>query len=219
MQIANVKGEVRKDRGRHANDRLRRAGLLPAVIYGHGEAPENVSVSRRDLETAIDASSHVISLQIDGKVNQLLIKDVQYDHLQKNPLHVDLMRVDPNERVHVKVRVELKGTPVGVRNGGEVSLLMSDLDVECRLLDIPDVVVLNIADLDLNQAIHIRELQLPEGVQATAEPEAVVVQVKTRKIVAEVATAAPVEGAVAEPEVIGRVAKEEPGKEAEKEKK
>lgn len=215
MHIANVKGEVRKLGGRHGNDRLRREGMLPAIIYGHGESPESVSVSRRDVEAAIDEASHVIALQVGDKTSQYLIKDVQYDHLQKNPIHVDLMRVDPNERVRVKVRVELKGTPVGVRNGGEISQLISDLDIECRLLDIPDVIVVNVADLDLNQAVHVRELQLPDGVKAMAEAEALVVQVRTRKIIAEVAATAPVEGAPAEPEVIGRVAKEEPSKEKE----
>ncbi|HMQ17305.1 MAG TPA: 50S ribosomal protein L25, partial [Phycisphaerae bacterium] len=178
-------------------------------IYGHGEAPESVALSRRDLEQALARLSHVIALEREGKSTQYLIKDVQYDHLQKDPVHVDLMRVDPNERVHVKVPVEMKGTPVGIKAGGELSQLMTDLEVECRLLDIPNVIVVNVADLDLNHAIHVRELQLPEGVRALAEPEAAVAQVKLKRIAAEAAPTAPVEGAPAEPEVIGRVAKEE----------
>lgn len=209
MEIANVKGEARTDHGRHANDRLRRRGMLPAVIYGHGEAPEGVALSRRDLEQALARLSHVIALECDGKATQYLIKDVQYDHLQKDPVHVDLMRVDPNERVHVKVTVELKGTPAGLKAGGELSQLITDLDVECRLLDIPSVIVVNIADLELNQAVRVRELQLPDGVKALADADATVAQVKLKRIVAEVAPSVPVEGAPAEPEVIGRVAKEE----------
>lgn len=211
MQVANVKGATRQPAGRGANQRLRADGMLPAVIYGHGEAPEAVAVSKRDFEYALHHLQHVINLEVDGKAQQYLVKDVQYDHLHKEPIHVDLMRVDPNERVKISVALELKGTPKGAAEGGQITQLLSDLHVECPLIAIPDAIRADISGLALNQALHIRELALPEGVTALHAAEDVICICRLPKAAIEAgAAAAPAEGAAAEPEVIGRVAKEKP---------
>ncbi len=210
MQIATIQGEVRKPGGRHANERLRRRGLIPAVVYGHGEAPETIALVRHDLDLALENHSHVIEVKLDARSERYLIKEVQYDHLQKDALHVDLMRVDAEERVEVKVAIELKGTPIGVREGGELHHLITDLDIECGLLEIPDVIRVNVADLAIGQALHVGELQLPPGVKALDSPDTVVCAVRLKKVAAAAPAAAPEgEAAPAEPEVIGRVAKEE----------
>lgn len=217
MQIASVTGERRTLGGRHANERVRRRGLVPAVIYGHGEPPETVSVSRHDLELALAHAQHVIALQIDGREARYLIKEVQYDHLQKTPIHVDLMRVDAGERVRVKVALELRGVPRGVRAGGVLLQIVGDLDVECGLLEIPEAIRVDISHLELNHSLHVRELELPPGMRALHDPETVVAVVRAKR--AEAAAPAPLEvEAPAEPEVIGRVAKEEPEKEGGPEK-
>lgn len=205
MEVANVQGEVRQPGGRHANERLRRRGMIPAIIYGHGEEPENVAISRRDLELALEHLQHVIQLQVDGGSKQYLIKDVQYDHLHRYPIHADLMRVDMSEKVHVKVALELRGDPVGVRGGGVLIQSMSDLDVECALRDLPEVIRVEIDGLDLNHVLHVKDLALPPGVRAMSDPEAAVVAVRAKKAEVEA-----LEGeAAAAPEVIGRVAKDQ----------
>lgn len=212
MQIANIKGERREPGGRHANERLRRRGLVPAIVYGHGEKPETVALSARDLEQALEDLAHVVSVETGGKPQQYLIKDVQFDHLQKRPLHVDLMRVDATERVKVKVPLELRGDAKGASQGGVLVQLIGDLDVECLLLAIPDSIRVNVSELGLNQSLHVRELEMPEGVKALHHPEEIVVVCRPPRAEVPVA-AAPVEGAEgpAEPEVIGRVAKEKEG--------
>lgn len=223
MQIASVTGETRKPGGRHANERLRRRGLIPGVVYGHGEQPETVAVSLHDLERALHHLQHVINLKVGAAETPFLIKEVQYDHLQRTPLHVDLMRVDLNERVKVKVALEFKGTPVGVREGGVLTTIIADLEVECLLAEIPETIRVNIDNIAIGGSLHVRELDLPAGVTAITPADATVVAVRHKKTDAPVAA---VEGeAAVEPEVIGRVAKEVPGegdaekKDKDKEKK
>lgn len=211
MQIANVTGEARKVGGRHANERLRKQGLIPAIVYGHGEQPEPVSLSRHELEQALHHKQHVLKLGLGGGDKQYFIKEVQYDHLQKNPIHVDLMRVDPNERIKVKVKVELRGTPAGLSVGGEILHQINDLEIECKLLEIPEAIRVKVDHLNIGQSIHVKELELPPDVKALHHPEEVVCAVRLKKIAEEVAAAAPIEGAEAAkgPEVIERGKKEE----------
>jgi len=211
MRIASVQGETRKPGGRHANARLRRRDLVPAVIYGHGLPPETVALSRHDLVLALEHAQHVIKLAIDGRETQYLLKDMQFDHLQHLPIHADLMRVDPDERVTVNVGIEFRGEPRGVHEGGELIQVLTDLDVECPLLNIPEGLRLRIDHLGVGETLHVRDIELPEGVTTHHNPEDVIVTVRAKRGVAveeEEAEVAIEEGG-AEPKVIGRTAKEE----------
>lgn len=208
MEIISVSGQRRTPGGRHANERLRRSGLLPAVIYGHKQPPETVAVSRHDLEHALARMQHVIMLRLEGSQTHYLIKEVQYDHLQKTPVHVDLMRVDAKERVHVHVPLEFRGDSVGVREGGELVQVLTELHVECPLLAIPDAIRVRVDSLAIGQALHVRELELPPDVRALHQPDDIVVSVRAKRGVA-VEEAPPPEAPAAEPEVIGRTARQE----------
>lgn len=209
MDTATIQGETRNPGGRHANDRLRRRGLVPAVIYGHGQAPETVSLSLHDTVLALEHVAHVVRLRIDGREQQYLIKDVQYDHLQKDPIHVDLMRVDVNERVHVKVPIVLRGTPVGASEGGNLVQVLSDLELDCLLRKIPESIRAQVTHLGLNESLRVRELELPPDVKVIRhEPDDIVAVVHPPRGM----TAAEIEAleseagekAAAEPEVIGK---------------
>lgn len=211
MEIANLRGEARELGGRHANHRLRQRGLVPAVIYGHGEANENVSVSRHDLEQALTHLTHVIHLEVGDQRTQYLIKDVQYDHLQETPIHVDLKRVDAAERVRVKVALELIGEPKGTHEGGELIQIITDLEVECPLLEIPESLHQNVKDIELGQALHVKELDLPAGLTALYEPDEIVAVVRAKRgvqVAEEEEEETPETEGGAEPEVIGKGPKE-----------
>lgn len=214
MEIANIRGETRTRGGRHANDRLRSRGLVPAVIYGHQQDPETVAVFRHDLELALKHMSHVIRLEVDGTQTQYLIKEVQYDHFQRLPVHVDLMRVDPDERVHIKVALELTGEPKGTHEGGELVHIITDLEVECPLHEIPEVLHHNVKSLELGHALHVKDLTLPPGIKPLSDPDEIVAVVRPKRGV-QVAEGeeeeAPPEKKGAEPEVIGKGPKEEEG--------
>lgn len=210
MEIATIQAEKRTTQGHHHNDRLRRRGLVPAVIYGHGQPPELVALSRHDTELALHSMHHVIRLKIDGQEQQYLIKDVQYDHLQHTPIHVDLMRVDANERVRVKVALELRGTPKGTLEGGTLVHVINELEIECLLLQIPESIRTRVDHLALNEALHVREIEVPPHVKVLHNPDDIVAVVHPPRgtTTAEIEAAA-VEGeAVAEPEVIGKGLKE-----------
>ncbi|TWT44699.1 50S ribosomal protein L25 [Phycisphaerae bacterium RAS1] len=205
MQIISVAGEKRAKGGRHANERVRRKGYVPAIVYGHGEAPESVSLSLHDLEIALEAMTHVVSVRMDGAEKQYLVKDIQFDHLQRRPLHVDLMRVDPNERVHIRVPIELKGTPKGAAEGGQLIQTLSDLHIDCLLLQIPEAIRHSVLELGLNQSVHVRDLQLPEGIKVLSSPDDLIAIVRLPRAVEEApaaAAAAPAEGTPTEPELI-----------------
>lgn len=212
MDIAAIKGETREPGGRHVNERLRRRGLVPAVIYGHGNAPETVALSRHDLELALEHLTHVIKLKVGGKVTQYLVKEVQYDHLQHKPIHVDLMRVDVKERVRVKVPIELRGTARGCAEGGDLVQVISDLDVECPLLEIPESLRVRVDHLALNEALHVSEVTLPEHVTALHKPEDIVAVVHPPRGMTSAEIDA-LEGeeseSTEEPEIIGKGSKEE----------
>ncbi len=203
MDMMTLQAERREAAGSRAAARLRRAGKLPGIIYGHGESPENVAVGTRELAGVLKHGQHLVQLQLDGENRQVLIKDVQYDHLASTPVHVDFMRVEMHERVTVEVPLEFKGTPAGTNEGGLFEPSMTELEVECAVTDIPEVIRVNVADLKLGGAIHVRELVLPPNVVAQAAPDAIVCAVRAKA--AEEVPAAAEEGAeAAEPEIITR---------------
>jgi large subunit ribosomal protein L25 len=137
---------------------------------------------------------------MDGKNETVLVKDVQFDHLGMEVLHVDFARVDLNERVEVTVPLVLKGEPKGEKDGGVLQQILADLEIECLVTQIPTEIRANVADMGLNDALHVKDLQLPEGVRALQDEDLIVATVK--EIAEEVSTEA-AEG-TAEPEVIGR---------------
>lgn len=212
MHIANVGCEAREVAGRHANERLRRRGMIPAIIYGHGEKPESVAINQHDLEMALRDLQHVVKLKVNTKEDNYLIKDVQYDHLQRTPLHADFMRVDASEKVHVKVGIELRGVPVGVGLGGEMVHPFSDIDIECFLMQIPESIKVKIDHMNIGDTIRIKDLELPDGVKILKHlPDDIVVSVRHKKAEEVAAVAVPgAEGdAAKEPEVLARGKKEE----------
>jgi large subunit ribosomal protein L25 len=203
--------QSRDNRGTHEARRMRKQGRIPAVVYGHKEATLTVAVGRDDLHKAIRAGARVVDLQAGGKTEKALIRDVQWDHLGHDILHVDFARVAADERIQIEVRIELRGTAPGVTAGGALDQPIHNLEIECLAIAVPDSIRVPINELQIGQALRVKDLKLPEGVTTAVDPEAIVVQVAAPKVEEE-AVVAPV-AEQAEPEVIGR--KEKPEEEAE----
>ncbi|MCX7700211.1 MAG: 50S ribosomal protein L25 [Gemmataceae bacterium] len=184
--------------------RLRQQGLIPGVIYGHKEEVVAVVMSREDLDRVIRKAAHIVDVEYNGKTEKARVRELQWDHLGKEVLHVDLMRVSKDERIVIGIPVVLRGHAPGTSEGGVLDQPIHVLNVECPVLEIPEFIRVNIDHLGLGQAIHVKELTLPPGVVAKADPDAVVVHVKAHRVVEE--AAAPAEGA-AEPEVIKKAPK------------
>ena len=199
-QSAQLTAKVRGELGSRRNKRLRDAGFVPGVIYGHKEAVVTVTVPKKELVGYLNHGAHLFNLAIDGKSENVLVKDVQYDHLGIEVLHVDFTRVDLNERVEVTVPLILKGEPKGEAEGGVLTQVISDIQIECLVTQIPEDIRHNVSDMGLNDVVHISDLKLPAGVRAVQDPDQIVATVKE---VAEEEPAEAAEGA-AEPEVIGK---------------
>ena len=210
MEIHTLKAEQRTEIGTKASRIIRERGLLPAIVYGHGEGSKCVSLNRHEMENELHHGAHLVRLDLDGSKQQCLIREVQYDHLGIAPIHVDLTRVSMDEKVTVTVGVETKGTPKGLTAGTILDLQMATIDVECLVHDIPEVLRINVSDLDRGEAKHVRDLDLPENVVPLADPGAVVVMVGTTAAAraAEESTEGE-ETESTEPEVIGRKKEDE----------
>src|SRR5438874_11283456 len=148
-QTAQLHAKPLAELGSRANKRLRDAGLVPGVIYGHKEAVVPVTLPKRELVTHISHGAHLFDLALDGKSEKCLIKEVQYDHLGAEVLHVDFARVSLDEKVEVTVPVELKGEPKGEKDGGVLQQIINELQVECLVTDIPDKIVHNVSEMAL----------------------------------------------------------------------
>jgi large subunit ribosomal protein L25 len=186
--------------------RLRKQGLIPGVIYGHKEDVVAVVMTQDDLDRVIRKAAHIVDVEYNGKTEKARVREIQWDHLGKEVLHVDLIRVSKDERIVIGIPVVLRGHAPGTSEGGVLDQPIHILNVECPVLEIPENIRVNIDKLGLGQAIHVKELTLPPGVVAKADPEAVVVHVKAQRVVEEAAPA--LEGA-AEPEVIKKATKAE----------
>jgi large subunit ribosomal protein L25 len=200
--------EKREGRGSRKAEKLRATGKIPGVIYGHKEATVSVSLPGEELFHAIMHKTRVLDLKVDGGTQKVLIREIQWDHLGKELLHVDFARVSADERIHVTVPIELRGTAPGVTAGGILEQPLHALHIECPAIAVPEAIRVTVSELQIDGAIHVKDVTLPPEVKALDDPDAIVVQVKPP--VAE-AAAAGEEGATAEPEVIGRKAAEEEG--------
>jgi large subunit ribosomal protein L25 len=195
--------------------RLRDQGLVPAIIYGHQQTPQAITVSEHDLEQAVTHGERLLEVDIEGQAQHVLIKDVQWDTFGKAILHADLFRVSLDERVEVTVNLVLRGSPVGLADGGVLNQNLSSVRIECPVATIPEELRVVVAAMKIGDLIHLRDVELPEGVKLMADPEMVVCSCS---MVAE-EVVAPVEGEVAEPEVIGAKKEEEEGEAEAAEKK
>jgi large subunit ribosomal protein L25 len=201
VQSAQVSAKSRKELGTRANRRLREAGMLPGVVYGHKEAIVPVTLPKKEVVDHLTRGAHLFDLTLDGKNEKVLVKEVQYDHLGMEVIHVDFARVSLDEKVKVTVPVELKGEPKGAADGGVLQQVIKELEVECLVTEIPEAIRHNISEMALNDVVHISDLKLPTGVKVLQDGDLIVATVK--EILEVVAPVAAEEGA-AEPEVIGR---------------
>ncbi len=200
--------EKRDGRGTRLARKLRAQGKVPGVVYGHKEETVSVAVATDALMSAVRHGARVVDLRTDSGLQKAQIAELQWDHLGMELLHVDFRRVAADERIHVTVPVELKGIAPGVTGGGILDQPIHTLSIECAADSVPESIRVNINELQLGAAIHVRELHLPPGVKALADPDAIVVHVTAPQAVPETAAAPGAEQA--EPEVIGRkVAAEE----------
>ncbi len=213
-----LKAQPRSGAGTVEAKKARHAGLVPAVIYGrHLGKPQNLQLNAKELKAALGKTSgeHVlVDLEIAGGEKTLaLIQDVQHHALKRHIMHLDFHALRADEKMHTTVPVLVFGEASGVKNsGGIIEQLLHSIEVQCLPKDLPDSIVIDVTPLEIGDAIHIKDLPLPEGVTALGNPETSVLHVAAPAV--EEVAATPAEGAAAtEPEVI-KEKKPEAGAEA-----
>jgi large subunit ribosomal protein L25 len=189
-----------KGTGSRVARRLRAAGRIPAVIYGHKQAVIPISLGRHDVWRMINTPGHLADLEVGGSTETVLIRDVQWDHLGKEILHLDFSRVSAEEIIETEVTVELRGQAAGIANGGILEHLVHSLSINCRAGAIPDSIKIDVSNLQIDEGIYVRDLTLPPDVTVNAEPDVLLVHVVVRGTQEE-AVAAEAES-VTQPEVI-----------------
>jgi large subunit ribosomal protein L25 len=196
----------RKESGRNAVRTVRARGAVPAVIYGGKEAPANLEISRRDIEVLLSRAvgeNILVELEInDGSktTNRLsLIQEVQHHPVRGEVLHVDFHAVSMTEEIDAEVVLEPIGEPIGVKTfGGLLQQTMRALQIQCLPQNLPEIITVDVSALNIGEAIHVKDVVLPSGVTATADPDLTVFSVAEPTVAEE---PAPVEAAAA-PEVI-----------------
>lgn len=201
---------IRPETGKLRMRRLRAAGQIPAVLYGHGEANVNLAVPTRDVDTLIRHGSHFVELQ--GAVNEhAMVAEVRWDGLGKEVLHLDFLRINVNESVEIDLPLELKGEAPGTKAGGVLNFVLHEITVRGPANKLPDKVEVRIGELELGKEILAGQIRLPDGVELVSSPSELVVDCQLPRTDEE---AKPADFA-SEPEVIGRKAEEEEGEASE----
>ena len=211
-----LKAEIRERTGRKVVRKMRREGKLPAVMYGHKEEPVAVMLDAHDFIEGLHHGHRLMDVQIGKNKQTILVKELQYDHLGKNVIHADLMRVDVTESLRVSVPIALKGVAAGAHDGGIVEAHVNHIEVECKVTDIPEAIAVIVKDMHVGDAIHAGDLALPSGVKLLSSPGILVATCHTvaaAKTIEQIEEEAPTA-----PEVIGKEKEAEEEQEAPAEK-
>jgi len=201
IQVETRDPEKNKGTGTRVARRLRAQGRIPAIIYGHKQAPVPISLSRDSVWEMIKKSTHLAELNLGESTEIALVRQVQWDHLGKEIIHLDFARVSADESIETEVRLELRGTAPGIAEGGVLEQLVHTLRVTCRANAIPDAIRVDIGNLHLDESLHVSDLtNLPESVALEADPELLLVHVTSRAVEPEVVE--PEAEGTTQPEVI-----------------
>ncbi|MEK0430709.1 MAG: ribosomal protein [Gemmatimonadota bacterium] len=189
--------------GKGVARKLRAAGQVPAVIYGHARQPQPLALDHHALQLLLEKhpyQSTVIALDIDGTTSNTLIREIQRHPFKKQIVHVDFQELVAGEQVTVRVPIHFTGIPEGVRlGGGLLDQVLHELEISCDPTNIPGHLTLDVTALGIGQSIHAGEVPLPAGVTLSSTPDATVCVCAAPRVEAEPAAG---EAGAAEPELI-----------------
>lgn len=210
MATATLAAEPRAETGKGAARKLRAAGRVPAVIYGHNRSAQGLSVNARELSKLLEhvsAASTVIELGLDGATSRTLIREIQRHPVKRTIVHVDFQELVAGEKVPVYIPLVLVGVAPGVReSGGLLEESMRQVHISIDPAHIPNHIDVDISGLMIGHPLHVRDLQLPAGATLLDDEDATVVAVAAPRTSEAAAEATP---GAAEPEVIRQKKAEE----------
>ena len=203
MADATLVAEVRNALGKGAAGRVRREGLVPAVVYGLGEANVAVSVSSRELShllSGVSGMNTLITLKVDGTEQLAIARQIQRHPVKRTVMHVDFVRVRADQTIEAQIPVHLVGEAEGVVLGGVLEQLVHTLTVEAKPADLPPSIEYDISTLEIGSGFYVRDLVVAAGVTVLQNPDDLVAQISAPRIAEEPTTVEGVEGEVPEGE-------------------
>lgn len=209
MEKVLVEAKKRTNFSKSSTKSLRKQGKIPGVIYSKNIDPIAVEVNEGAINSLVFTSkTNLISLNIEGQSKlDCIIKDVQFDPVTDKVVHFDLQAFDAKEKIQIEMPVHLTGSAMGVKEGGIIQHNLHKLEIECLPSDIPESININISELKLGDAIHVKDIKI-EGVEILNPEDAIIVSVTHPKVEKEPVPGEAVEE-IAEPEVIGKGKAEE----------
>lgn len=169
----SLSAELRQDVGKGASRRLRQANRVPAIVYGAEKDPMAITLDHDELVHNLENEafySHILSLDVAGKKEKVILKDLQRHPFKLRVMHVDLQRVSAKEkiRLHVPLHFVNENQAPGVREGGLVSHQMTDIEIQCLPKDLPEFIEVDLSNLGLGDTLHLSQLVVPKGVEVYA---------------------------------------------------
>jgi large subunit ribosomal protein L25 len=202
--------------GTRATKRLRKSGLIPGVIYGHGKDAVLIAVEPHVLREALHTSAGmhaVLDVTFEGQKrgHKAIVKEITLDSVKSTVIHIDLQEIRLDETIETTVSIHFEGEPKGVKAGGMLDESTREVTVKGLVTAIPEHLVVDVSELDMNETLQVSDLVVPEGIEIMAEPDEVLCSVlPPRKVEEEAEGEEAVEGVTAaEPEIVGK--KEEEG--------
>ncbi len=210
MENVVLKANIRNDFSKSVRNTARKNGNVPGVFYARSVQPLAIEIQEQLIKPLVYTSqTHLISLQVEGQEeHECIIKDVQFDPLTDKVVHFDLYGLTKGEKIELEVPVQFIGSAIGVKEGGIVQQLLHKLDIECLPKDIPQHLEINISELKLGDAIHVKDLNF-EDITILNSEDTVIVAVTHPKVEKEPVSGEEGAEEAAEPEVIGKSKSEE----------
>ncbi len=195
----------RERTGSRYSQRVRKAGGLPAVVYGHKEEPVSISIDAHTAIGYISKGEKVFELEIEGAKQLVLLKDLGYDYLGTNIIHADFARVSMDERVDTKAHLKFIGEAAGLKATGAIMMHpLTELQLNCTVTNLPDDILVDVSDMEVGDVIHASDVTLPKSTMIlNTDPGAIVAQIVMKAVQADDGEASEVGADGATPEVIG----------------
>ena len=209
-KILDLIAQPRTSEGTGAVNRLRKAGSIPAVVYGRKTAVTNVQVNSKVFTKLLESSASdniLVSLKLDSGEQLALVQEVQHDHLRGGILHVDFHAIAMDEEIHAEVPVEAVGEAEGAKLGGLIESIHHTLEVRCLPKDLPERLTVDVTNLKVGEAIHVRDITLPEGVRAKLDGDVVILMCEAPKVEVEAPAVSAAEAKAAEGKAAAAAAK------------
>ena len=170
--MSNLKALKRENLSSGSNNKLRAKGLVPAILYGGNNPNQNISVSLKDISTIINSDtfmSKVLEIEVDGKKEKVIPRDVSYHVVSEQPIHIDFMRIVSGKKIVLEIPVKFINHPdsPGLKRGGVLNIVRRKVELKCPAENIPDEIVVDLAGTDIGTSIKISSVKLPDNIIPT----------------------------------------------------